>query len=476
LTLDWDRLTDQDFEELCFEFLSQSGFENIEWYGRGGNDRGRDIKCTKTEMILENITKVTHYLVQCKKWISRPPEPADLIDTIAWADVHKPNFLIIMVSNTLSGNTKDWLGAIQTDKKYSIFYYEEINLKGFLEKNKDIYRRYFEHKESKIDEYYIADIHQRLLLALAKEGNLSANGISEKASISIEKVKTNLEELVIDKIVLVKNKKYSLENSLASFLIIAEKLLETNYRFDFVKSQYANSYVNPELIKYIESRYYLNFTPNDRDIMLFLIRISPSGLQHALFGSNEAFKNGHEHLKALKLKESLAKKWADSFPHQLFLGILRKVISDLGTPDATSLLSRDNIEGYYLKIDLKMANGSKQLLTVAADSGVILQKAQGKIEAGQLLSVTDPDVFIMTGDILSNLDLFKQAIENYDLAISLVKDGEKLKAAYNNKGVTLRKMDKPTDAITCFDAALKIDPNLKEAIENKEECLKLLKG
>jgi tetratricopeptide (TPR) repeat protein len=57
------------------------------------------------------------------------------------------------------------------------------------------------------------------------------------------------------------------------------------------------------------------------------------------------------------------------------------------------------------------------------------------------------------------------------LAINQVKDTEKLKAAYNNKGVVLMRLGNPSGAIRCFDEALKIDPDLRQATENKKECL-----
>jgi len=414
--------------------------------------------------------------VQCKKWVSRAPEPADLYDTIAWAKAHKPNVLIIMVSNTLSGNTKDWIAKIEEDVPYSIVYFEEINFKGFFDKNREIYVKFFEKKQSKLDEYYVADIQQRLIVALAKKGSITANGISEEASISINKVKKNLKLLNADNLVNIEKRKFYLINTQATFLKVSEKLLESKSRFEFVGSQYANLFINQELINHIESRYFLSLNPENRYSILLMIKISPNALQHALFGNTEAFKNGYEHLKTLKLKEADEKKWAESFPHQFILDLLRKLIIDLANPDSTELLVKETIEGYFLKIDLKMANVSKPLLKVTSGSGVMLQKAQGKIDAGQLLTVTNPDVYLRTADILSNLDLNEQAIEHYNLAIAKLEDNEKLKVAYNNKGVTLRKMDKNSEAISCFDEALKIDPNLREALKNRDECLSRLKG
>ena len=125
--LDWDALTDQDFEALCSDILDRDGFANIKWLGRGRGDRQRDITCSKIDTILGNIQKQTIYHVQCKKYVVRAPSRSDLNETIAWADAHKPNVLLLMVSKTLSADTHDWISKIQKNKSYQILTYEEKN-------------------------------------------------------------------------------------------------------------------------------------------------------------------------------------------------------------------------------------------------------------------------------------------------------------------------------------------------------------
>ena len=150
MNLEWDVLSDQDFEELCYDLLNRNYFVNIIWKGRSGEDRGQDITCSKIETIFGNIMKETTYLVQCKKYVARPPSPSDLNTVISWADAHRLHVLLIMVSNTLSVNTHDWLSDIAKNKSYHILAYEEKNFEHFLEKNKDLYKKYFEGKEGTI--------------------------------------------------------------------------------------------------------------------------------------------------------------------------------------------------------------------------------------------------------------------------------------------------------------------------------------
>jgi len=133
--IDWDSLENHEFEELCYYILRKKGFSDLVWNGRAGNDRGRDITCKRVESILgKEITR--DYVVQCKRYVARPPSPSDLNNDLAWAEAHKPDVLLIMVSNTLGSNTSDWLSSVKKSKPYLIDVFEEIDFKNFLAKIK----------------------------------------------------------------------------------------------------------------------------------------------------------------------------------------------------------------------------------------------------------------------------------------------------------------------------------------------------
>jgi tetratricopeptide (TPR) repeat protein len=86
---------------------------------------------------------------------------------------------------------------------------------------------------------------------------------------------------------------------------------------------------------------------------------------------------------------------------------------------------------------------------------------------GQLVSATNHDLFIETGDILAALERPDEAIKDYDEAITHLSEPDKLKTAWNNKGLALYGLKKWDEAIKCYDEALKIDPLLKESWFNK---------
>jgi len=42
-SIPWDLVTDSEFEKLAFFLLSEEDFYNLQWFGRGGGDKGRDL-------------------------------------------------------------------------------------------------------------------------------------------------------------------------------------------------------------------------------------------------------------------------------------------------------------------------------------------------------------------------------------------------------------------------------------------------
>ena len=479
MKVDWDRLTDQDFEELCYDILDREGFVNIKWHGRGGGDRGRDITCSRVEMILGNIARETRYLVQCKKYVARPPSPSDLKDTIAWADAHRPHVLLIMVSNTLSSDTHDWLSKIEKKTSYHILTYEEKNFDLFLEKHEELYKRYFERKEKKpLLEITPNETQNRVLMCLVNKSKKSIEDISKEANEPAPKIRPVLENLLSKGIVDCSKDKtdrtrtlYSLRIGLTAFSDVAKELLLTDHRFDFLTSSYSRDMINKDLTKYIESRYFLKLSEQFKDSLTRILKISPSALYYSLFSDNRQYETGYHHLQSLKMPDEIHQKWVNSYIDSFTSDLLKKALVDLHHPDFKKGLQQNNIEGYELSIGLKMANIKELLIDLSSKSVIMLMKAKGVIKAGQLLSATAPDLFIRVGSLLVNLGLLEQAINEYDLAIERVKDKEKLKVAWNNKGVCLMRLHRDSDAIASFDEALKIDPNFKEAQENKRRCL-----
>ena len=471
MKLDWDRINDWDFEELCYVILRREGFLNLTWLGRSGGDRGRDITCLKNENPITGIQRTINYIIQCKRWLNRAPTPTDLFSTITWADFHCPNVLIMMVSNVLSPDTYDWINRIKKKKPYDILVYDLKNFEDFLERNNDIYTKFF---ESQRGYYYnkINDLKIELANKLSNNDGLSLEPLSKELGLPIDDLKEAVNQLEKEGILKSNEEatQYDLIRSIEAFVKISNYVLSSNYRFLFLLSKYAIDLINKDLVKYVANRYYVELSEEQTENLRVLLSISPSCLLEALFSNTDKFQNQKMHIKQLNLTEEQSKKFGEMATNQIFESFVELMLLDLKSPESTNIMKEKKIRGFKISIEVKIANLEKLIAGISSDSVIMLAKASGEIKAGQLISASNPDYFLESSLVLANLGLLEKAIEDVEIAISKLTDPDKLKIAWNNKGVFLRRMNKPEDAILCFDNALNIDPNFEIAKKNREEC------
>lgn len=147
--------------------------------------------------------------------------------------------------------------------------------------------------------------------------------------------------------------------------------------------------------------------------------------------------------------------------------LLRKLIVDLEKPSSKKILEKREIKGYRLQILVDFAKLSELYLSAKAEGVLMILPAAGKIEAGHIVSVTDYDLLIHVGLVLAVLGKHEDAIKNYNIAIAHLQDPTKLKAAWNNKGLSQAYLGKYDEAILSYDKAIEIDSKLKEAWYNK---------
>ena len=118
--IDWTVLSPERFEEFCSDLLRVLGFINVRWHGRGGGDRGRDIVAEKVEEFFTGQKRTLKVIAQCKHY-SKQVRPSDLQGTIAWADVHRPDLLLVLTSGTYSSATLDWMSQLERTKPYRVY-------------------------------------------------------------------------------------------------------------------------------------------------------------------------------------------------------------------------------------------------------------------------------------------------------------------------------------------------------------------
>ena len=116
------KLTDNQFEEACFELLLRLGYKGLIWR-TGGADSGRDIEGFQAVNNPLVGTYDEKWFFECKRYESGVPVE-QLNSKIAWADAEKPKHLVFLVSSHLSNNSRAWLEKISQDKYYLVHLIE----------------------------------------------------------------------------------------------------------------------------------------------------------------------------------------------------------------------------------------------------------------------------------------------------------------------------------------------------------------
>lgn len=126
--IDWKSVTPSDFEELCYLLVGYNGFTSLQWYGKGGGDKGRDIIAKKDVEYTKRDRVSENWIIQCKRYTSQPPSIPQISAFLEQCREHKPDHVLIVITNTLSADTKDWISSVRQDYKFRIHVWEEIDI------------------------------------------------------------------------------------------------------------------------------------------------------------------------------------------------------------------------------------------------------------------------------------------------------------------------------------------------------------
>lgn len=144
----FDHLNETEFEEFCYDLLSEMGFKNISWRKGTGlkfspADRGRDIECFLEITDVDGNKYLEKWFVQCKHYLKGVP-PTKIQGILAWATAENPDKVLIMVSNFLSNPAKDYLEEYKRTNKprFKIKVWERPDLEKLTADKSRLLRKY----------------------------------------------------------------------------------------------------------------------------------------------------------------------------------------------------------------------------------------------------------------------------------------------------------------------------------------------
>jgi hypothetical protein len=146
---DFTELDDTEFEEFCFELLSElEHVVNVDW--RKGTpkpaspaDRGRDIVAEVERVDIDGSKHAETWFIDCKHYAKGVP-PEALQGLIAWAQAERPDVALVIASGFLSNPAKDWIEDYRRNNHppFRIKHWERPQLDRLTRGNRELLERF----------------------------------------------------------------------------------------------------------------------------------------------------------------------------------------------------------------------------------------------------------------------------------------------------------------------------------------------
>jgi hypothetical protein len=147
--LDFENLDETEFEEFCFELLTElDGFRNVDW--RKGTpkksspaDRGRDLVAEVERSDVDGTRHVETWFIDCKHYAKAVP-PEALQGLLAWANAERPHVALVIASGYLSNPAKDYIKSYTENNRppFRIKYWERPVLDRLTRGNRELLERF----------------------------------------------------------------------------------------------------------------------------------------------------------------------------------------------------------------------------------------------------------------------------------------------------------------------------------------------
>jgi hypothetical protein len=117
--IDWKKVNPTNFEKFIYYTLSKLGFNNREWFGKGGGDGGRDVVAYTFEELPFNLGYGRKWIFQCKRW-KRMPDKTTILNEILTAKQHSPDFWVMVIPVDLTADQIDYFNFLDKSNPFKI--------------------------------------------------------------------------------------------------------------------------------------------------------------------------------------------------------------------------------------------------------------------------------------------------------------------------------------------------------------------
>lgn len=327
---------------------------------------------------------------------------------------------------------------------------------------------------------------EKVLLAMAESGQKNIEFLSRETKEPLSDLREVMQELLDEGFLITEPaglprwrfNRYSIKPEFDVFLSLARQLLDGSQRFKFLRSNFAVQMLVAGLLPYLEGRFHLKLSEEERSWLPKFLAVSPSALSCALFAPISEFISTSEELERRPLPSLEKERLRSQHLSKLHSTLLLRYVSDVQDGRFDEVLRHKGVRGHLYRITAKAASDEELFFSIKGESyltlavppatGIAAQKGVGSP------SSLNSDTLLSNAKALMHIQEFDRAVELFDRAIKELKDPSKLLEAWHCKGTCLLSQKRHSAAITCFNEALRYDSNYREAWLHKAACLREL--
>ena len=325
-------------------------------------------------------------------------------------------------------------------------------------------------------------IRKEIVLSLLDNDSKSANEIANEVGESLPTVEEQLTTLVSENICEKVNQdeedQYVVRKDIETFAQLVKEFLSDKEEHEeqigqFITSDYYFNRIDDELIDYVLRRFYLDSLYQSEEEKLALNRIllvSPSALLYALYEDTTSFSESWNHWNQLNPSDETRAWFAGILNSRFITPLLECLIADFKITTYSYLYAKLGVQVALVRTQVKLATVQGMFVDALGGGNYSLFKVVEDIQAGQLLSISNPMAFSADGIAWMHLEEFQAAHEHFDKVLDSVNDPINKAIILNNKGLAFLKSKQYQKAIECFEEGIALDSEGEISVlcENKQ--------
>jgi tetratricopeptide (TPR) repeat protein len=327
---------------------------------------------------------------------------------------------------------------------------------------------------------------EKVLLALVESGQKNIEFLSREIKEPLSDLREVMQDLLDEGFLIAEPagqprwrcNRYSMRPDFNVFLGLARQFLDGAHRFKFLRSNFAVQMLVAGLRAYLEGRFHLKLSEEERSWIPRFLAISPSALSYALFTPANEFIAASEELEHCSLAGPEKERLRNQHLSKLYSNLLLRYASDVQDSRFDEVLRHKGVRGHLYQITAKAASAEELFFSIKGESYLALAVPPATGTATQKVvghpGAINGDTLLGNAKALMHIREFDCAVELFDRAIKDLKDPSRLLEAWHCKGSCLFSQKRYSAAITCLNEALRYDSNYKEAWLHKAACLREL--